>query len=740
MKTACLLSLLLSASCAFAQKSASVMINGGSIQILPSNAQFVAGVGNVAAYFTTYNGSGSPLVTSNGIVSGEIRPRAGSAGLYEGGYLVATPVASVDYGSYAVSVPTTDADGDGTPDLLQFDKAGNFSATGSGLSVATNSPFSITVTFARAAGAATGSYSARTQSAAATTTYTGIYALSAFAGSVSYVRGAANTMTFTLTSQASGTTLTGSTTYTTSNNDQLSYAAFTAHNTSGDSYQVLAGTLTRSGTAYRGDLALVDGLPETYWADFTKYRLTITDSNDANGNGVPDLTDGAILLQPPVFTTQPQSQTVTTGANVTFTATASGSPTYQWWKDGVPLSGATLSTVTIVLVTAANAGTYTVVATNSAGSTTSNAATLAVNAPAGSAPVIVVQPQSQTVAPGSTVGLNVTATGTRPSYQWFQNGRALPGATSAVLAFDSVSEANAGDYTVNVTTTGGTTTSRLARLVVAAPDPGRIANLSVRALTGVGGQALTVGFIVNGGSKSLLVRASGPALGALGVPGTIADPRLQVHQKINSQDVVVASNDNWSSDPNAAAVAAVPGPFPFSPGSKDAALLLNVDGDRTALASDGAGATGVTLVEVYDVGTGNSPRLVNVSTLNFAGTGDNVLIAGFIISGNLPKTLLIRGVGPALSGFGVSNTLADPVMEIHGKDSSGRDIVVATNDNWQDEPNAANAAAIPGPFALDAGSKDAALLITLPAGAYTVQVAGAGQTTGNALIEVYDIQ
>lgn len=740
MKTGCLLSLLLSASCAFAQKSASVVIHGASIQILPSNAQFVAGIGNVSAYFTTYNGSGSPLITSNGIVSGEIRPRAGSAGIYEGGYLVATPVASVDYGSYAVSVPTTDADGDGTPDLLQFDKVGNFSATGSGLSVATNSTFSITVTFSRAASSATGSYSARTQNATTSTTYTGVYALSAFTGAVSYVRGAVNTMTFTLTSQANGTTLTGSTTYTTSTDNQLSYAAFTAHNAAGDSYQVLAGTLARTGTTYRGDLALADGLPETNWADFTKYRLTITDSNDANANGVPDLTDGAILQQPPVFTTQPQSQTVTTGGSVTFTVAASGSPTYQWWKDGKPLSGITLSTVTIILVTSADAGTYTVVATNSAGSTTSNAAVLTVNAPAGSAPVIAVQPQSRTVAPGSAVGLSVTATGTNLTYQWFQNGRALQGATSPVLAFDNVNGFNAGDYTVRVTAAGGSTTSRLARLEVDTPEPGRIANLSVRALTGVGGQALTVGFIVNGGSKSLLVRASGPTLGALGVPGTISDPRLQVHQKINNQDMVIADNDNWGSDPNAAAMAAVPGPFPFPPGSKDAALLLNVDSDRTALVSDVTGAIGVTLVEVYDVGTGNSPRLVNVSTLNFSGTGDNVLIAGFIISGNMPRTLLIRGVGPALGGFGVSNPLADPVMEIHGKNSSGQDILFATNDNWQDEPNAASAAAVPGPFALNAGSKDAALLITLPAGAYTVQVAGANQTTGNALIEVYDVQ
>lgn len=444
----------------------------------------------------------------------------------------------------------------------------------------------------------------------------------------------------------------------------------------------------------------------------------------------------------PAFTQQPQSQTVTAGANVTFTANASGSPTptYQWRKDGTALNGATNSSLTLTAVTSANAGTYTVIATNSAGAATSNNAILTVNAPGVAAPVITAQPLSQTVAPGGSVTFSVTATGTSPGYQWFQDGSALPGATASSLSLSGLSSGNAGDYTVRVTTAGGSVTSRFARLRVEVPDPGRISNLSVRAPAGVGGQALTVGFIVNGGSKPLLIRASGPALAAFNVPGTLPDPTLQVHQKINGVDTVVATNNDWSASPaNAAAVSAIPGPFPFANGSKDAALVLNVDSDRTALVSDTSNAVGVTLVEVYDVGTGNSQRLVNVSTLNFSGTGDNVLIAGFIISGNVPKTLLIRGVGPTLSDFGVGGLLADPVMEIHAK-INGVDTVVASNDDWGNDPNAAAAAAIPGPFALKANSKDAALLITLPAGDYTVQVSGANQTTGNTLIEVYDLQ
>ena len=445
----------------------------------------------------------------------------------------------------------------------------------------------------------------------------------------------------------------------------------------------------------------------------------------------------------PVIVSQPAIQTVEAGSTVTLSVTASGSPTptYQWKKDGVAIAGATSSSLTLSPVKLGDAGIYAVVATNSLGSATSNNALLTVNPPLPAAPIITVQPLSQTVAVGGSVTFGVTATGTNLTYQWQKNGAAIAGATASTLTLANLQPGDAAYYTVVVTTSGSPATSRFAQLVVDTPNPGRIANLSVRAPAGVGGQSLTVGFIVSGGSKSLLIRASGPTLGALGVPGTLPDPILQVHQKINGQDVVVASNDNWGLDPNAAAIAAIPGPFPFLPGSKDAALLLSVDSDRTALVGDVNNVVGVTLVEVYDVGTGNSPRLVNVSTLNFSGTGDSVLIAGFIVSGNTPKTLLIRGVGPTIGSapFNVGGTLTDPVMEIHTT-INGQDVVVAKNDDWGSEPNAAAAAAIPGPFALNVGSKDAALLITLPAGAYTVQVAGVNQTTGNALIEIYDVQ
>jgi hypothetical protein len=119
-----------------------------------------------------------------------------------------------------------------------------------------------------------------------------------------------------------------------------------------------------------------------------------------------------------------------------------------------------------------------------------------------------------------------------------------------------------------------------------------------------------------------------------------------------------------------------------------------------------------------------------------AGTGANVLAPGFVIGGTEPKRLLIRAVGPGLASFGVEGTLADPRLAIV---PLGKTFTVASNDNWDGSASLSAAFARAGAFALPAGSKDAALLVRLPPGGYTVQVSGAGNTTGTALVEIYDL-
>jgi hypothetical protein len=161
------------------------------------------------------------------------------------------------------------------------------------------------------------------------------------------------------------------------------------------------------------------------------------------------------------------------------------------------------------------------------------------------------------------------------------------------------------------------------------------------------------------------------------------------------------------------------------------------------VAGAAAGAAATTEREQAEVALKNfarnpGTRLVNVSARMNVTTGEGTLIAGLVIVGSAPNTVLIRGVGPTLAVFGVTGVLADPTIAVFSGTTR-----IASNDNWETGTNtvpqmiAANAQV--GAFALQAGSKDAALLVTLPPGNYTVQVTGVANTTGVALVEVYDV-
>ncbi len=438
------------------------------------------------------------------------------------------------------------------------------------------------------------------------------------------------------------------------------------------------------------------------------------------------ITGGAANVAP-TFSVQPRSQSVTAGASVTFSVQAAGTPapTFQWARNGTSIAGATAATLTLNNVQSANAGTYTVTATNAAGPVTSNPATLTVaSVPGGTAPTLVSHPIPVTVATGGTAALTVVATGTPvPGYQWRKDGTAISGATDATLKLSAVTAAAAGVYSAQISSSAGSVTSNAATLAVSAGE-GRLANLSVRTSLSAGA-TLIVGFATNG-SKSVLVRGIGPTLGAFGVPDSYDDPRLELY---NSTPTLVGQNDNWSVA--LAPVFASVGAFALTNGSRDAAIQATVSGTHSTHAK--GNSSGVVLVELYDSGTGTAVRLVNVSARNLVGTGDNILITGFVVDGSVAKTLLIRAVGPTLAGFGVPGTLVDPKLEIYN--ASGTKIV--ENDNWS--ATLATTAASVGAFALEAGSRDAALLVTLPPGAYSAQVSGIANGTGEALVEVYEV-
>jgi pectate lyase len=275
--------------------------------------------------------------------------------------------------------------------------------------------------------------------------------------------------------------------------------------------------------------------------------------------------------------------------------------------------------------------------------------------------------------------------------------------------------------------------------VISSAAANGLVNLSARAVTAEGAEALTAGFVVAGeGSKRVLVRAAGPALAALGVSGTLTQVRLEVFRGPAS----LATNSGWDTGAEAAAVgiaARSVGAFEFAPGSKDAALVLVLDpGNYTAQVVPAAGgARGVALVEIYDLQSGTSSRLVNLSARGRTGSGAETFIAGFVISGESRNRVLIRGIGPALTAFGVTGALANPQLEVFRDDSS-----VAFNDDWMANSNGAqlgNVAQQSGAFTLAATSRDAALLLPDASGAFTAPVtsASAGQS-GIALLEIYD--
>lgn len=455
----------------------------------------------------------------------------------------------------------------------------------------------------------------------------------------------------------------------------------------------------------------------------------------------------ATLVAPatPVIATTPLDRTAAPGSSTTFAVTIENSPaglSYQWRHNGTAIAGATNSTLTLAAVKAGDAGRYTVEVRNSFGTTLSDVAFLTVGSSI-APPLIVDHPASYPVFAGQPVTFVVGASGGAPfTYQWFRNGVALPGATADSLTLSSPLPADTGDYTVMVSNAAGSVTSAAGLLRVSPVS--RISNLSVLTNLTSGSDDFTVGYVIGGagttGSKLLVLRAAGPALGTVGVTGTLTDPKLETY----AGSAKTGENDNWSGSATLANAFTSVGAFPFvNFASLDAGLVTALGaGDNSVKVTSANRGTGTVLAEVYDatpdaVFTVVMPRLLNVSVLKPIGSG---LTVGFTLSGAMSRHVLIRAVGPTLANFGVANPLADPQLTVFNAASEK----IAENDNWSGAgPIAsgpvASTSAVVGAFALPATSKDAALLAFLPPGGYSVQVTGANNTTGTALVEVYEV-
>jgi hypothetical protein len=374
-------------------------------------------------------------------------------------------------------------------------------------------------------------------------------------------------------------------------------------------------------------------------------------------------------------------------------------------------------------------------------------------------PTITVQPISQTVAVGDTAVFRVTATGSNLTYSWGGFPVAFPqmlgpiplftGTDGPTLVVERNSSLSEGPYSCTISNSAGSVTSTIVSLAVSSTtDVGRLVNVSCRAPVGTGPNALVAGFAVGGvnasGVESVLIRASGPALSQFGVPGLLSDPQLQLFSTA-SGTVLMGSDAGWGGSSAISNEAAAVGAFAWTdPASADSALVESLTpGPYTANVTGASGDTGVSLVEVYDgtpAGTFTSatPHLINVSARAQVGSGENQLVAGFVIGGSTSKTVLIRASGPALEQFGVTGVVSDPEVQLYGL-GTGSSVLLASNDDWGGDPLISAAAAAVGAFAwTDPASSDCALLVTLAPGAYTANVTGANGASGVALIEIYE--
>ena len=254
-------------------------------------------------------------------------------------------------------------------------------------------------------------------------------------------------------------------------------------------------------------------------------------------------------------------------------------------------------------------------------------------------------------------------------------------------------------------------------------------NISTRLPVQNGDNALIGGFIVSGShSKKVVLRGLGPSLTGSGVANPLSDPVIRLH---DSSSNLVASNDDWQ-DTQRTQIEGTP----FQPTNDREAVIITTlaPGAYTVILSGKNGATGVGLVEIYDDNLAQDSQLANISTRGMVQTADNVMIGGFILGGHdLNAHVVIRGLGPSLSQFGLSNVLADPFLEL--RDQNGA--LLQSNNNWQDDPVAA--AELQADGLAPTNDNEAAMTASLPAGAYTTILSGHGGGTGLGLVEVYHI-
>jgi len=237
------------------------------------------------------------------------------------------------------------------------------------------------------------------------------------------------------------------------------------------------------------------------------------------------------------------------------------------------------------------------------------------------------------------------------------------------------------------------------------------------------------GFIITGSApKHVVLRAIGPSLTQFGVPDALADPVLELH---GPGAFVTITNDNWRDTQEAQIQADGLAPSNDLESAIDATLA---PGTYTGIIKGKNNTSGVGLIEVYDLSPSATSKLGNLSTRAFVSTGNNIVIAGFILGHNSGVDRIVaRGIGPSLTAAGVPNALADPTLEL--RDSNGT--LLVANNNWRDNP--VQAAELMADGLAPTNNLESGIAATLPPGLYTALLAGVNNGTGIGLVEVYDL-
>jgi hypothetical protein len=451
----------------------------------------------------------------------------------------------------------------------------------------------------------------------------------------------------------------------------------------------------RNGVPIPGATGTTLALVNVSAADAAAYTFVATNAAGSATSAQTVLTvqPPAVQLVAPAITLQPVSRTADAGTSVTFAAAASGSsPALQWRKNGSPIADATGTTLTLRSISANDAGSYTFSASNSAGTATSNAATLTVNT--GMPPVIASHPVSQSRTSGTSVDFVVAASGTpAPAFQWRKNGVSLPGATAATLRLHSLTTNDEATYTVVVSNRLGSVTSKPATLTIQAPPQITLQPVSQSASAGS-----NVKFIVGATGRPAptyqWLRNGVPIAGATAATLSLVEA---MPEAAGAYSVVVrnAAGSVVSSPAQLTVTAPVYGEFRVGGGSaaKELYISQNLTRDTDALE--------VTLV----------------------------------VQGSTAQKILVRAIGPSLGAFGMGSVLADPRIAIYSGTT-----VLHTNDNWKWTSMLMAVTQQVGAFPLpNPGTKDAVVIAELPPGAYRVRVTSADDGTGTVLLQLFHV-